>query len=230
MVPNSTPHVSSPSAGRGWLAPQKDLCLGVVWQDKVCRTAQAADPVDQRRGNGGVGSAVVAHDRVDHLLGVRPEGKGFFCQSHLRFAAQITGVNAVKFHAQGAVMLQSFLTVGTAVQTSRDAKAACVGGKQHGGQSHGLCTHDGKYRQDHRKTAAPHAGKIVDTKNFFGFSRMDQIREPPCPYANGPAARQNIIAQYTTKSFAKKAYTRFFTGNNSGRDRIFNERSFYNET
>ena len=42
---------------RHGLLLQKQLRLGVVGQNQVCRAAQAADALDQRRGNGGIGLA-----------------------------------------------------------------------------------------------------------------------------------------------------------------------------
>ena len=56
------------------------------------------------------------------------------------------------------------------------AKPACVGGKHHRGQSHRLQPHDRQHRQDHRQTAAAHAGQIMDAEDLFGFNRFYQIR------------------------------------------------------
>ena len=155
---------------------QQKLRLGVVGQDQVGRPAQLPDAADEFRGHGGIGLAVVAHHGVHHLVGRRPQSKGFFGQCHLRFAAQVAGINAVKIQAQCMIMLQSGLAVGTAVQTGRGAQPAGMGGKHHRGQSHRLQPHDRQHRQDHRQTAAAHAGQIMDAEDLFGFNRFYQIR------------------------------------------------------
>ena len=62
------------------------LRLGVVGQDQVCRAAQAADALDQCRGNGGIGLAVIAHYGVHHLVGSRPQSKGFVSQRYMQMA------------------------------------------------------------------------------------------------------------------------------------------------
>ena len=159
---------------------QKQLRLGVVGQDQVCRAAQAADALDQCRGDGGVGLAVIAHHRVHHLVGGRPQGKGFFSQRYLCLAAQIAGIDTIKLQSQLLIVLQCGHAVGTAVQPGRGAKAAGVGGKHHCGQCHRLEAHDRQHRQDHRKAAPAHAGQVVDAKDLFWFNGFLQIGKPPC--------------------------------------------------
>ena len=211
------------------LTLQKQLRLGVVGQDQVCGLAQRADAVDEGRGDGGIGLAVVAHHRVHHLFGSGPVRKCFFGQRYLCLAAQIAGIDAVKLHTQSVIMLQRLLAVGRAVQPCRGAQTARVGGKHYRGQGHRLHAHDRQHRQDDRQTAAAYAGKIVDAENFFGFNRVYQIRGPPCQYAVRAAAGLgrahrpiiNFTTQYTTNFCIKKADTRYFIGNNNAGDRIF---------
>ena len=137
---------------------QKQLRFGVVGQDQIRRTAQAADALDQRRGNGGIGLAVIAHHRVHHLVGGRPQGKGFFSQRYLCFAAQIAGIDTIKLQFQRLIVLQRGHAVGAAVHPGGGAQTAGVGGKHHRGQCHRLEAHDRQHGQDHRKAAPPYAG------------------------------------------------------------------------
>ena len=165
---------------RHGLLLQKQLRLGVVGQNQVCRAAQAADALDQRRGNGGIGLAVIAHYGVHHLVGGRPQGKGFFSQRYLCLAAQIAGIDTIKLQSKGLVVLQRGHAVGAAVHPGGGAKAAGVGGEHHRGQCHRLEAHDRQHRQDHRKAAPAHAGQIVDAKDLFWFNGFLQIGKPPC--------------------------------------------------
>ena len=142
--------------------------------------AQIADALDQRRGNSGIGLAVIAHHGVHHLVGGRPQGKGFFSQRYLCFAAQIAGIDTIKLQLQLLIVLQCGHAVGTAVHPGGGAKAAGVSGKHHRGQCHRLEAHDRQYRQDHRKAAPAYAGQIVDAKDLFGFNGFLQIGKPPC--------------------------------------------------
>ena len=73
----------------------------------------------------------------------------------------IAGIDAVKVQPQLPVMLQRGLPVGAAVQTSRSAKAAGVGGEHHRGQGHRLDAHDAEHRQDDRQTTAPDRKSVV---------------------------------------------------------------------
>ena len=155
-------------------ALQQQGGLGGVGKDQVGAAAELPHPVDEGRGDGGIGFAVVAHHRVDDFAGGGPEGKGLFGQSDLLFSAQIAGVDAVKLHPQLPVVFQCSRAVVSAVQPSRGAKATGMGGEHHRGQGHGLVAHDRQHRQDHRKAAAAHAGKIVDAEDFFRFIRFQQ--------------------------------------------------------
>ena len=148
--------------------------LGGIGQDEVGLCGQLPHPVHESRGHGGVGPAVIAHDGVHHLAGIGPERKGFLRQRDLFLAAEVAGVDALKFQPQRMIVLQRGGTVGTAVHPGRGAKAACVGGQHHRGQRHGLNAHDRQHRQDHCEAAPPHTGQVVDTKNFFWFSRFQQ--------------------------------------------------------
>ena len=159
---------------------QKQLRLGVVGQNQICRAAQAADVLDQCRGNGGIGLAVIAHHGVYHLVGGRPQGKGFFSQRYLCLAAQIAGIDTIKLQSQLLIMLQRGHAVGTAVHPGGGAKAAGVGGKHHRGQCHRLEAHDRQHRQDHCKAAPAYAGQVVDAKDLFWFNGFLQIGKPPC--------------------------------------------------
>lgn len=128
----------------------------------------------------GIGLAVIAHYGVHHLVGGRPQGKGFFSQRYLRLAAQIAGIDTIKLQSKGLVVLQCGHAVGTAVHPGGGAKAAGVGGEHHRGQRHRLEAHDRQHRQDHRKAAPAHAGQVVDAKDLFGFNGFLQIGKPPC--------------------------------------------------
>ena len=143
-------------------------------------TAQIADALDQRRGNSGIGLAVIAHHGVHHLVGGRPQGKGFFSQRYLCFAAQIAGIDTIKLQSQLLIVLQCGHAVGTAVHPGGGAQTAGVGGKHHRGQCHRLEAHDRQHRQDHRKAAPAHAGQVVDAKDLFWFNGFLQIGKPPC--------------------------------------------------
>lgn len=87
-----------------------------VGQNQVCPLAEGPHPVDEFRGHGGVGLAVIPHHRVHHFLGRRPQVKGFFRNRRLRLAAEVSGINTVKFQSQLPVMLQRGHAVITAVQ------------------------------------------------------------------------------------------------------------------
>ena len=165
--------------GHGLLL-QKQLCFGVVGQDQVCRAAQIADALDQRRGNSGIGLAVIAHHGVHHLVGGRPQGKGFFSQRYLCFAAQIAGIDTIKLQFQRLIVLQRGHAVGAAVHPGGGAQTAGVGGKHHRGQRHRLEAHDRQHGQDHCKAAPAYAGQIVDAKDLFWFNGFLQIGKPPC--------------------------------------------------
>ena len=156
-----------------------------VGQNQVCPLAEGPHPVNEFRGHGGVGLAVIPHHRVHHFLGRRPQVKGFFRNRRLRLAAEVSGINTVKFQSQLPVMLQRGHAVITAVQPGRGAKPARMGREQHSGQRHRLHAHDRQHRQDDCQTAPPHPRKVVDAENFLRSRQFQQkrslLRRMRCP-------------------------------------------------
>ena len=121
---------------------QQQRSLGGVGQDEVCPAGQLPHPVDEGRGHGGIGMAIVTHHRVHDLAGRRPEVKGLFGQRDLLLAAEVAGVDARKVQPQVVVMLQRSHAVGGTVHPGRGAEAPGVGGEHHGGQRYRLYAHD----------------------------------------------------------------------------------------
>ena len=73
-----------PLAPGAWVAIEGSGSLDGVHQ--LDENGKLPDAADEFRGHGGIGLAVVAHHGVHHLVGRRPQSKGFFGQCHLRFA------------------------------------------------------------------------------------------------------------------------------------------------
>ena len=135
--------------------------FGQIGQDQIGLAAKLAH-TGQERFHPNVKTPMVGQNRVHHLECVGPERKRLVDQLLLGFAGQITGIDAVKFHAQLAVMVQRGLSVVGQRLHGGFAQTAGVGGKQSGGQQNGLMAHCRQHRRGNAQAATSHTGQIMD--------------------------------------------------------------------